>query len=91
MTDKNLYKDDSIKSVSPREFTRMRPGVYCGSTQYSTQLLRELYANSIDEHIIGHGNEIIIVIDTKENIYCVKDNGQGIPANKPTQDGRTLL
>ena len=45
---KNLYKDDSIQSLSPREFTRLRPGVYCGSTQYSTQLLVEIVSNAID-------------------------------------------
>ena len=37
----NLYNDKSIESLSPRDFTRLRPGVYCGSTEYSTQLLIE--------------------------------------------------
>ena len=39
MNNKNSYTDDSIISLSPLEFTRLRPGVYCGSTEYSTQLL----------------------------------------------------
>ena len=45
----NLYTKDSIQSLSPLEFVRLRPSVYCGSTEYSTQLLTELFANSTDE------------------------------------------
>ena len=30
---KKVYKDDSIRSVDARTFTRMRAGVYCGSTE----------------------------------------------------------
>ena len=91
MDKKNIYKDDSIKSLSPLEFVRLRPGVYCGSTDYSTQLLRELFANALDEHNIGHGDLIEISINTKENIYTVTDHGQGFPFNLPTQEGRTIL
>ena len=39
---KKVYTEDSIQSLSPLEFTRLRPGVYCGSTEYSTQLLIEI-------------------------------------------------
>ena len=88
----NLYKEDSIKTVSPREFTRMKPGVYCGSTEYSTQLLKEIFTNAVDEHRIGHGNKIEIIINTKENTYTVIDNGQGFPVNKKhDEEGRTVL
>ena len=37
-----LYDEESIKSLSPLEFTRLRPGVYCGSTEYATQPLIEI-------------------------------------------------
>ena len=37
-----LYNKDSIESLSPLEFTRLRPGVYAGDTTYSTQLLVEI-------------------------------------------------
>ena len=86
-----IYTDESIQSISPREFTRLRPGVYCGSTEYSTQLMRELFSNALDEHIIGHGTKIYITIDKEKNIYTIQDEGQGIPVNKETEDGRTLL
>ena len=49
---KKIYNEQSIQHISPREFTRKRPGTYCGSTEYSTQLLRELFANALDEHNI---------------------------------------
>ena len=87
----NLYKEDSIKSLDPREFTRLRAGVYCGSTEYSTQLVKEIFANALDEHNIGHGNLITISINTKENKYIVRDNGQGFPFNKIREDGKTIL
>ena len=32
MSTKNLYTKDSIESLSPLEFTRLRPGVYAGDT-----------------------------------------------------------
>ena len=37
--DKKLYTKDSIESLSPLEFTRLRPQVYAGDCTYSTQLL----------------------------------------------------
>ena len=48
-----LYNEDSIQSLSPLQFTRLRPGVYCGSTEYSTQLLIEIVSNAIDEFKAG--------------------------------------
>lgn len=87
---KNVYKDDSIQSLSPREFTRLRPGVYCGSTEYSTQLLIEIVSNAIDEFSVGHGN--IINVDYKDDGSCrVEDFAQGFPVNIKRDDGETVL
>ena len=61
----NLYTEDSIQSLSPLQFTRLRPGVYAGSTEYSTQLLIEIVSNAIDEFKAGHGKQIDIDIDLK--------------------------
>lgn len=85
-----LYDENSIQSIDPREFTRLRPGTYVGSTEYSTQLLYEILANAIDEHKAGHGNKIWI------NIYNdqirVRDYGQGFLVNKiREEDGKTIL
>lgn len=86
-----VYKEDSTKHIDAREFTRKRPGTYCGSTEYSTQLMRELFANALDEHNIGHGNIITITIDTKNNIYTCEDEGQGFIPNAPRPNGETML
>lgn len=87
---KNLYKEDSIKSLNPREFTRLRPGVYCGSTEYSTQLLVEIVSNAVDEFQAGNGT--IINVDYKDNGCCkVEDFAQGFPINSVREDGETVL
>ena len=86
-----LYTEDSIQSLDPREFTRLRPGVYCGSTEYSTQLLIEIISNAIDEFKAGHGNLIEVKIDTKENSYMVRDYAQGFLVNSIRDDGKTVL
>ena len=89
--DKTIYSDDSIVSLNPREFTRLRPSTYLGSNEYSTQLLREVFSNALDEHNIGHGNIIKVTINTTKNLYIIEDNGQGFPINVLREDGETVL
>lgn len=86
-----VYKEDSTKHIDAREFTRKRPGTYCGSTEYSTQLMKELFANALDEHNIGHGNKIYITVDTRTNTYTCRDEGQGFIPNAPRPNGETML
>ena len=64
-----MYDKNSIESLSPLEFTRLRPGVYAGDTTYSTQLLVEIVSNAVDEYRLGHGNKINVEHDTNENKY----------------------
>ena len=90
MADTTLYTKDSIESLSPRDFCRLRPGVYCGDTTYSSQLLIEIVSNAIDEYSIGHGNKILV--DYKDDGSCaVEDWGQGFPVNEKREDGETVL
>jgi len=93
MAKKNLYKDDSIITLSARDFCRLRPGVYTGDTTWSTQLVREIFGNALDEHTSGRGNIIRVEVDTKYNIYSVCDEGQGFPINVEKKDtpGHTIL
>lgn len=84
------YKEDSIESLSPLEFTRLRPGVYVGSTEYSTQLLIEIVSNAIDEYKAGHGDTIHVTIKN-DNTIIVEDNGQGFIPNVKRDDGKTVL
>ena len=85
-----LYDEKSIESLSPLEFTRLRPGVYVGSTEYSTQLLIEIVSNAVDEFKAGHGNKINVTIK-KDNTIIVEDNGQGFIPNAKRDDGKTVL
>lgn len=90
MASKNLYNEDSIQSLSPLEFTRLRPGVYVGSTEYSTQLLVEIVSNAVDEYCAGHGDTIKVTIK-KDNTVIVEDNGQGFIPNLMNKDGKSIL
>lgn len=85
-----LYDEKSIESLSPLEFTRLRPGVYCGDTTYSTQLLIEILSNAVDEFRLGHGDKIEINIYDDGRIR-VRDYGQGFLVNSFREDGRTIL
>lgn len=87
---KKLYTENSIESLSPLAFTRLRPGVYVGSTEYSTQLLIEIVSNAVDEYKAGHGDTITINI-TEDNQIGVLDNGQGFLPNVVREDGKTVL
>ena len=89
MEKNKLYKEDSIESLSPLQFTRLRPGVYAGDTTYSTQLLIEIISNSIDEFRLGHGNRIDVIIDG--DVITVRDFGQGFIPNSYREDGKTIL
>ena len=93
MNDKKLYTKDSIESLSPLEFTRLKPGVYAGDTTYSTQLLVEIVSNAVDEFRLGHGNRIDVTISNKDNDthILVRDYGQGFLINEMRDDGKTVL
>lgn len=87
--DKKLYTKDSIESLDPLQFTRLRPGVYAGDTTYSTQLLVEIISNSVDEFRLGHGN--LIKVDIDKNVVTVRDYGQGFIPNEYRDDNKTIL
>ena len=90
---KGMYTKDSIESLAPLEFTRLRPQVYAGDCTYSTQLLVEIVSNAVDEFRLGHGEAIDILINNKDkdtNII-VHDYGQGFLVNEMREDGKTVL
>lgn len=84
-----LYTEDSIESLSPLEFTRLRPGVYAGDTTYATQLLVEIVSNAVDEFRLGHGNKIEVMVN--KDVISVRDYGQGFIPNSFREDGKTIL
>ena len=87
--DKKLYTKDSIESLSPLEFTRLRPQVYAGDCTYSTQLLVEIVSNAVDEFRLGHGDRIEVKITG--DVVSVQDYGQGFLVNEKRDDGKTIL
>ena len=89
MAKKKLYDETSIESLDPREFTRLRAGVYCGDTAYATQLLVEIVSNAVDEFRLGNGNRIEVNIN--KEIVSVRDYGQGFITNHFRDDGKTIL
>ena len=89
MIDKTLYTEDSIESLSPLEFTRLRPQVYAGDCTYSTQLLVEIFSNAVDEFRLGHGDRVDVEI---QGTKCrLRDYGQGFIPNSFRDDGKTIL
>ena len=87
--DKHLYTKDSIETLTPLEFTRHSPGVYCGDTTYATQLLIEIISNAVDEYRLGHGNKIDVRIAGSD--ISVRDYGQGFIPNSFREDDKTIL
>ncbi len=80
------YDDESIKTLSPREHIRLRPGMYIGKLGDGEQsddgiyvLIKEVVDNSIDEFVMGAGKQIDIKIEGKR--VSIRDYGRGIPLN----------
>ena len=88
-TDKTLYNEESIESLSPLEFTRLRPGVYAGDTTYATQLAVEIFSNAVDEFRLGHGDKIEVSV--KGPMVRIRDYGQGFIPNSFRDDDKTIL
>ncbi|MDD4819212.1 MAG: toprim domain-containing protein [Flavobacteriales bacterium] len=84
----NNYTEDSIKTLSPREHVRLRPGMYIGKLGDGSSsddgiyiLLKEVVDNSIDEFVQGVGSKIEINI-SEDGTVKVRDYGRGIPLEK---------
>ena len=78
------YGDDAIKTLSPREHIRLRPGMYIGKLGDGTQpddgiyvLIKEVVDNSVDEFIMGAGKSVEITVE--DRTVTVRDYGRGIP------------
>ena len=78
------YGDDAIRTLTPREHVRLRPGMYIGKLGDGTQaddgiyvLIKEVTDNSIDEYMNGFGHQIDITV--ADNVVTVRDYGRGIP------------
>ena len=87
----NKYKEDSITTLDPLSHVRLRPQMYIGNNNYSTQLIIEIFSNALDEFNIGNGNIIKVGYSSKDNVCSVSDEGQGFLVNEKREDGKTIL
>jgi topoisomerase-4 subunit B len=89
MAEKELfdYDEASIRSLDWREHIRLRPGMYIGKLGDGSSaddgiyvLLKEVIDNCIDEHTMGYGKHVDVIISGKT--ITVRDYGRGIPLGK---------
>src|SRR5260370_17351824 len=86
-SNKHVYDESKIKTLSSLEHIRLRTRMYIGSIGDGSDyddgcyiLLKEVIDNAIDEFIMGAGKEIQIIIEDKA--VRVRDFGRGIPLGK---------
>lgn len=75
------YDEKSIVKLTELEHLRKYPGMYVGDIETPVRLLEELLDNALDEVQSGYGDKIGVLIDTKQKIFKVLDNGRGLPFN----------
>ena len=80
----NQQNQESIKTLTPYEHLRFRPGMYIGRLGDGTDpndgiynFIKEIVVNSIHEFRQGYGHSIEIVIEDK--VASIRDYGRGIP------------
>ena len=82
-----MSNNNEIIQLNYPDCIRQRPGMYIGSTEDSTVLLREVVDNSIDEAFNKVCNKIDI--SYQNGTYTISDNGRGLPV-KPSKDNPTI-
>ena len=82
------YDSSNIIVLSDIKHIQERKNMYIGEAEDPRHLIIEIIDNALDEVQAGYSNEIIVNIDTKKNIYEVRDFGRGIPHGmKKLEDG----
>jgi len=87
MSQEVKYNEDNIRSLDWKEHIRLRPGMYIGKLGDGSAaddgiyvLVKEVFDNSIDEYVMGHGKKIDVKIE--EGQVEIRDYGRGIPLGK---------
>ncbi|MDE0243098.1 MAG: DNA gyrase subunit B, partial [Candidatus Kaiserbacteria bacterium] len=79
---KSGYTASDITVLEGLEAVRRRPGMYIGTTGIDGlyHLIWEVFDNSRDEVMGGHGSEVEIAL-LPDNVVRIVDNGRGIPVD----------
>ncbi len=80
MAENQEYSAGNITVLEGLEAVRKRPGMYIGSVSRKglNHLIYEIVDNSVDEHLAGFCDTIIVTLE-KDGSCTVEDNGRGIP------------
>lgn len=86
------YSADSFQQLEGLEVVRKRPGIYIGGTDSNAlmHLLWEALDNAVDEHLVGHGDKIVITLH-KDGAFQIDDYARGIPVGINKQTGKSAL
>lgn len=87
------YTSKDIQVLEGLDHVRMRPSMYIGGTDTRGlhHLLWEIVDNSVDEHLAGHCNEIIVTLHRDGASVTVDDNGRGIPVDTHPKTKKSTL
>lgn len=90
------YTANSIEYLEGLEQIRRRPDMYMGGTTGENppalyRCIREIIDNSLDEYLGKHCNKLIVLCDTKHDLYTVIDNGRGIPTDINKKSGMSAM
>lgn len=78
------YTHENIKVLDEISHIRLNAGMYIGETSTPVHLIEEALDNALDECMGGYCKAVAINLNTKDHVYCIIDNGRGIPIENDT-------